>query len=64
MPNYLTISEVAERVRSSDEAVRKWVRAGLLPAHRPGGRRLLIDERDLIAFVDGSKAMPSKGAAL
>ncbi len=32
----LTIREVADRLRVSPEFVRRWIKAGILPAHRVG----------------------------
>lgn len=38
LPELLTVAEVAEALRISDETVHRWVRQGRLPAIRlPGG---------------------------
>lgn len=52
-PKFLTLDEVAEVSRSSVATVRFWIRAGKLPAHKPG-RRVLVRESDLIAFLTGA----------
>ena len=44
--SYLTVREVASRLRVSDLTVRRWVWAGKLPATRIG-RMVRIDEADL-----------------
>ena len=36
----LTVREVAERLRSSPETVRRWLRQGKLRGFRPGGTKL------------------------
>ena len=36
----LTVREVAERLRSSPETVRRWLRQGKLGGFRPGGTKL------------------------
>jgi excisionase family DNA binding protein len=49
----LTVREVADRIRSSPESVRRWIRAGKLRAIRPGGTRLgfRVSEEDLNRFL-------------
>lgn len=36
----LTVPEVAEQMRASDETVRRWLRTGRLHGFQPGGTRL------------------------
>ena len=47
---FFTIAEVAERLRVSTRTVRRWIMAGDLVAHRPGGL-VRIAESDLRAFL-------------
>ncbi len=49
----LTVREVAERLRSSPETVRRWLRQGKLRGFRPGGTRLgyRVAESDLQRFL-------------
>ncbi|MBV9582873.1 MAG: helix-turn-helix domain-containing protein [Chloroflexi bacterium] len=49
----LTVQEVAERVRSSPETVRRWIRRGTLRAVRPGGNKLgyRVPESELRRFT-------------
>jgi len=52
---YLTVAEIAARVRVVPETVLRWIRDGRLSAVRPGGSTKIgyrIDERDLVAFLD------------
>lgn len=36
----LTVREVAERVRTSEETIRRWLKSGRLRGVRPGGTKL------------------------
>ena len=47
--NLLTLKEAAELLpgRPSIQTLRNWTRAGLLPFHRLGRRRLFCDRADL-----------------
>lgn len=49
----LTVREVAERIRSTPESVRRWIRQGRLRAARPGHTKLgfRIAEDDLERFL-------------
>jgi len=48
----LTVREVAERLRSSPETVRRWLRQGKLRGFRPGGTKLgyRVPESELQRF--------------
>lgn len=49
-----TIREVAAAAGVCERTVRRWIKAGLLPARRLGGssRIIRIHERDLRAFLE------------
>jgi excisionase family DNA binding protein len=49
----LTVREVAERIRSSPETVRRWLRQGKLRGFRPGGTKLgyRVSESELQRFL-------------
>ncbi|MBI2755658.1 MAG: helix-turn-helix domain-containing protein [Chloroflexi bacterium] len=49
----LTVHEAAERIRSSPETVRRWIRQGKLSAVRPGGAKLgyRITEAEIERFL-------------
>ncbi len=49
----LTVREVAERLRSSPETVRRWLRQGKLRGFRPGGAKLgyRVPESELQRFI-------------
>ncbi len=49
----LTVREVAERIRSSPETVRRWLRQGKLRGIRPGGTKLgyRVPESELQRFL-------------
>ncbi|HEY1296398.1 MAG TPA: helix-turn-helix domain-containing protein [Chloroflexota bacterium] len=65
----LTVREVAERVRSSPETVRRWIRSGRLRAVRPGGSKLgyRVPESELHRFIalprPTDEGPPSAGGA-
>jgi excisionase family DNA binding protein len=48
---FLTIEEVAERLRVSDRTVRRWIESGALHAYKPGGE-WRIQATDLAAFLE------------
>ena len=54
----LTVREVAERLRSSPETVRRWLRQGKLRGFRPGGTKLgyRVPETELVRFINRSQA--------
>lgn len=66
MDDYLTPSEVARRLRVSVDAVRRWIRAGHLPAVRLV-RRYLVRAADVETMLQpsdtpGGFAPPSRHA--
>lgn len=48
---FLTVAEVADRLRLNDQTVRNYIEAGKLPAFRIG-RRVRIARSDFDRFVD------------
>jgi len=66
----LTVREVAERLRSSPETVRRWLRQGRLRGFRPGGTKLgyRVPESELQRFLALSQPAddrpPSPGGAI
>lgn len=64
----LTVREVAERLRSSPETVRRWLRQGKLRGFRPGGTKLgyRVPEGELQRFLRNAgeeKLPPSNGGS-
>ena len=62
--DWLTVRDVAERLKVSEETVRRWVREGDLPAlvlGRKAGHR--IQSADLEAFIAARYGLGSKEAA-
>ncbi len=65
MRELLTVFDVAQRVRAHPETVRRWVRAGQLPAVKLG-RKVLIDPAELERVLRaglGAAATPSPSPA-
>jgi excisionase family DNA binding protein len=62
---WLTVPEVAERLRVSQETVRRWIRASQLPVLDLGGPKAgyRIREADLDAFLAERYGMVGKLAA-
>jgi len=44
--DFLTVREVAERLKVNPQTVRRWIRAGILPASRVGRRQWRVREQD------------------
>jgi excisionase family DNA binding protein len=59
---FLTVAEVAERLRLNQQTVRNWLDAGKLPAVRIG-RRVRILRSDYDALVGQSYRTPPEEAA-
>ena len=59
----LTPRQAAARVPVSISLVYQWCEQGLLPHYRLGGRgrrgKILIEETDLTAFLEGHKVTPT-----
>lgn len=55
MPEYMTLPEAAELLRSSERSVYEWLRTGKLRAGR-AGRRWLFTRADVEDFVRGRNA--------
>lgn len=51
---FLTVAEVADRLRVSERSVRRWVKEGSLRVHRLG-RAIRISEHDLRSFLREQK---------
>lgn len=60
----LTVREVAERIRSSPQTVRRWLRQGRLRGFRPGGTKLgyRVRESDLERFLSGAEESTLRAA--
>jgi excisionase family DNA binding protein len=53
----LTVPEAAERVGRDPETVRRWIRAGKLPARKVGTQHV-IDEKDLDELLGDGGTLP------
>ena len=58
MNGILTTKQVAERLQVGNEAVKRYLRSGLLKGFKPGGDKTgwRILERDLEDFIDRASA--------
>lgn len=54
MAEYLTIKEVANRIKVHPQTIRNWIRDGTLPASKPKGK-IFINIADLNAIMDRNK---------
>jgi excisionase family DNA binding protein len=54
----LTTSDAAEYLQIHPKTLKRWVRAGRIPASTPGGRFYRFRLEDLDAFVDSSAHEP------
>ena len=50
VPQFLSIDEVAERLKLSTKTIRRWIQRGELNVYRLGGQ-IRITEDDLLAFL-------------
>jgi excisionase family DNA binding protein len=58
---FLTLAEVAQRLRMTSASVRRWIRAGQLPAEKVGlapSFRYRVRAADLAVFLDRSATRP------
>lgn len=58
----LLVEEVAREMRTTVWAVRSWIRAGRLPAVRPG-KRLLIRRTDMVSMLRTAMVHPANAAS-
>jgi excisionase family DNA binding protein len=49
---FLTVAEVADRLKLNQQTVRNWIDRGELAAVRLGQRRIRVRESDLTTFID------------
>jgi excisionase family DNA binding protein len=63
LPDFLTVDEVAARLRMGPQGVRRAIRAGRLRA-RKVGRGYLIDLADLRAYLDALPTTPAPDVTL
>lgn len=54
IPKLLSVHQVAEVTAMSVTSIRRLVDAGKIAAIRPGGRKILLRESDVLAFLDAS----------
>ena len=59
---FLTVREAARRFRVSPGSLQSAIRAGELPAYRPGKRWLRLWEPDLIEFMRRNRVAPTSDA--
>lgn len=55
----MTVREAAARLHVNPETIRRWIRAGLLPA-RLVGRTYIVNAVDLVGFVPPKPGRPQK----
>lgn len=56
---YMTTKEVAKYLRRSEYAIREWVKEGVIPAIRPGGKNLLFRRQEIDYAIGLSSVNPS-----
>jgi excisionase family DNA binding protein len=60
---WLTVAEIAEQLKVSDQAVRRWIRSGALPAQNFGGRAgYRVKANDLNAFLEQGPSAAKRAA--
>lgn len=58
----LTTREISEMLKVSEETVRRWIRTGDLKAKQEDGKSYIVNEDDLIGFVE--KKSKSTGTSI
>lgn len=53
-PEFMTVEEVADRLRSPLRTVRSWIVAGRLTGYRFGAKRYMVHREDLERFIRAS----------
>lgn len=58
---FLTVREIADRMRVTEFTVRNWLRSGKLQGYRPGGTKAgwRVKESDLERFIEGGRGEPA-----
>ena len=51
LPDFLTIDEIAQRLKVSTKTVRRWIDRGELRVYRLGGQ-IRVSEEDLFLFMN------------
>jgi excisionase family DNA binding protein len=59
MDDFLTVAEVAERLKLNPQTVRNWIDRGELAAVRLGSRRVRVLESELERFI--AESSPAQG---
>lgn len=63
MKRFLTVEDVAERLRCSRRTVHELTRTDAIPCVRlPGVRRVLFDEDELVEWVEQHRSRPREVA--
>lgn len=60
---YLTVDEVAELLRTTPATVRHWRFTKRGPEATKVGRRVLYEERAVLAWIDAQQAAPEVSAS-
>lgn len=60
--SFLTVSEVADRLRLNPQTVRNWIDRGDLPAVRVGQRRVRVRQSDLDRFLEAGATRTAQQA--
>lgn len=59
----IPVSKASVRLGLSEFRTRELIRMGLIPAFRPGGRKYLIREEDLEAFIKSRRVIGNNRGA-
>jgi excisionase family DNA binding protein len=61
--DFLTVDDVAKRLKLNPQTVRRWIRRGLLPAAKLGGKEWRVRMEDLERVTVGPVADRRRGEA-
>jgi excisionase family DNA binding protein len=60
---FVTVDEAASLLRVSHSTLWRWLKAGVLPAYRIGGRRVWLRQTDLAGLVKRAIVTPKEGGS-
>ena len=58
MNEFLSVSQVAEKLNVSHDTIRQYIKTGKLKASKPNGKNFIISNIELINFIEKTEYKP------